>query len=195
MTGAAAVGPGRLVAWLERRTPAQPAPARETATPRPAPAVGEGVEASVAAYCDRAGMPADEPVRLALVAVAAVADRLDDAASRVGREAARQAALGAAQEMRTAAARLVREVRWHRGLLLTALLLAAAGGGWWAGRQMPQPTLAGRLSAAQAETLRWNDLGVLLESCARQSAQAGREWCAFTQGWWLSPPPAPKAGR
>lgn len=95
----------------------------------------------------------------------------------------------------TRGATIAREVAWLRRLAVIGLVLVAAGGGWWAGQRIPHPTPLGRLTPAQAETLRWNDLGALLEGCQRGAPQGGREWCAFSRGWWLSPTPAPKEGR
>ena len=148
----------------------------------------------VEGYCAKAGMPEDEPLRQAMVSVARSADSLHAAADRVGREAAGRAATAAVAECRMQMARVAREVSWIRRLTVAGLVLLAAGGGWWAGQRLPQPTPLGRLTPAQAETLRWNDLGALLEGCQRGAPQGGRDWCSFTRGWWLSPPPLPKGG-
>jgi hypothetical protein len=148
----------------------------------------------VEGYCAKAGMPEDEPLRQAMVSVAKSADSLQAAADRIGREAAGRAATAAVAECRAQMARVAREVSWIRRLAVAGLVVLAAGGGWWAGQRLPQPTPLGRLTPAQAETLRWNDLGALLEGCQRGTPQGGREWCGFTRGWWLSPPPAPPKG-
>ena len=150
--------------------------------------------AQIEDYCVQAGMPEDEPLRQAMVSVARSADSLQAAADRIGREAASRAATAAVAECRSQMARVAREVSWIRRLALVGLVVVAAGGGWWAGQRQPQATPLGRLTPRQAETVRWNDLGALLEGCQRGAPQGGREWCGFTQGWWLSPPPAPHRG-
>lgn len=148
----------------------------------------------VAALCDEAGMDKGDPLRASMVGLARSAEDLGAAADRIGREAAGRAATAAVAECRAQMARVAREVSWIRRLAVAGLVLLAAGGGWWAGQRLPQPTPLGRLTPAQAETLRWNDLGALLESCQRGAPQGGRDWCGFTRGWWLSPPPLPKGG-
>src|SRR4051794_27901531 len=140
-------------------------------------------------------MSEGDPLRASMVSVAQSADSLQAAADRIGREAAGRAATAAVAECRAQIARVAREVSWSRRLALAALVVLAAGGGWWAGQRLPKATSQGRLTPAQAETLRWNDLGALLESCQRGAPQGGREWCGFTRGWWLSPPPPPKGGK
>ena len=148
----------------------------------------------VAALCDEAGMGESDPLRASMVSLARSAEELRAVADRIGREAAGRAATAAVAECRSQMARVAREVSWIRRLAVAGLVLCAAGGGWWAGQRMPKPTPLGRLTPAQAETVRWNDFGVLLAGCQRGKPQGGREWCGFTQGWWLSPPPAPKGG-
>lgn len=133
--------------------------------------------------------PLDRPLRTALVTVAQAAEDAQRAAERVGREAGQRAAAAAAAEMRTQAARLLREAGWIKRLAVAGLVAGSAGGGWIAGRQMPQATPWGRLSPAQMETVRFNDLGAALAACAPQEPRGGRDWCAV--GWWLAPPPAP----
>lgn len=140
-------------------------------------------------------MDEHDPLRVSMVSLAHSAEDIRTAADRIGREAAQRAAGAAVAECRSQMARVAREVSWIRRLLLAGLVLLAAGGGWWAGQRLPQPTPLGRLSPAQAETLRWNDLGLLLQGCTRQPPQGGRDWCAFTQGWWLAPHPAPQGER
>ncbi|WP_157033571.1 hypothetical protein [Belnapia moabensis] len=149
----------------------------------------------VAALCDAAGMDEGDPLRASMVGLARSAEDLHAAADRIGREAAGRAASAAVAECRLQMARVAREVSWIRRLAVAGLVLLAAGGGWWAGQRLPQPTPLGRLTPAQAETLRWNDLGALLESCQRGVPQGDRDWCGFTRGWWLSPPPLPKGGK
>jgi len=148
----------------------------------------------VEGYCTEAGMPEDEPLRQAMVSVARSADSLQATADRIGREAAQRAATAAVAECRTQMVQVAREVSWIRRLTVAGLVVVVAGGSWWAGQRMPQPTPLGRLTPVQAETLRWNDLGALLEGCQRGAPQGDREWCQFTRGWWLSSPPAPKGG-
>ena len=149
----------------------------------------------VAALCEEAGMGEDDPLRASIDSLARSAEELRAAADRIGREAAQRAATAAVAECRSQMARVAREVSWIRWLAVAGLIVVAAGGGWWAGQRMPQATPLGRLTPAQAETLRWNDLGALLQGCQRGAPQGDRDWCQFTRGWWLSPPPAPKGGK
>ena len=149
----------------------------------------------VAVLCEEAGMGEDDPLRASMVSLARSAEELRTAADRIGREAAGRAATAAVAECRAQMARVAREVSWIRWLTVAGLVVVSAGGGWWAGQRLPQATPLGRLTPAQAETLRWNDIGALLEGCQRGAPQGGREWCGFTRGWWLSPPPPPKGGK
>jgi hypothetical protein len=149
----------------------------------------------VEAYCKQAGMGQDEPLRLMLLTVAQAVDETNAAADRMGREVARRAVTAAMAEMRSHAVKLLQEIAWIKRLAVAGLIVVSAGGGWWAGQRMPQLTPLGRLTPAQAEALRLNDFGVLLDGCTRQAPQGGREWCQFTHGWWLSPPVVMAGGK
>lgn len=148
--------------------------------------------ARVAVWCDEAGMdgPADKPLRAMLMAVAQAAQDTQRAAEKVGKEAGRQAAQGAATEMRSQIGRLFRELSWVKVLLGLALAVVPSAATWVTARQVPMVTPYGRMTPAQAETFRFNDLGAALNACTPQAPQGTRRWCSV--GWWMDPPPPPK---
>jgi hypothetical protein len=154
--------------------------------------VSDATASKVAAYCDAAGMDAKDPLRLAMVSVAQSAEALSFSAEKVGKEAGQRAAQAAAAEMRAVAPKVLREAVWAKWLTVGGLVILSVVAGWLVGRHTPLQTGFGRLTPAQVETLRWNDLGTLLNGCQAQPPTSGREWCGFTGGWWLGPPAAPK---
>lgn len=150
--------------------------------------------AQVAAWCDEAGLdsPAGKPLRLALITTAQAAVDAKGAAEKVGKEAGQRAGQAAGAEVRSQIAKLALQVSWLKRLAVTGLVVGTAGLTWLAARHVPMATPYGRMTPALAETLRWNDLGALLDACTPQASQGGREVCGFTRGWWLSQPPQPK---
>lgn len=145
----------------------------------------------VARLCDEAGMdgPHDQPLRAILMTVTRAAQDAQQAAERVGREAGQRAGAAAGSEVRAVARQLLREVQWTKAAAVAGLVVLSGAAGWVAARQVPVSTTLGRLTPAQMETLRWNDLGAALNACAKQAPSGGRGWCAL--GWWLEPPPPP----
>jgi hypothetical protein len=146
----------------------------------------------IAAYCAQLHMDPDEPLRALLMTLAVVLDANQHAAAKTGREAAQIAGQAAAAEARLQFARMARDVSWMRRIIVGGGLLVAFAAGYAVARAAPTPTFAGRMTAAQIETMRYNDLGSLLANCQEQAPRDGRKWCSFTAGWWLSPPPPPR---
>jgi hypothetical protein len=157
----------------------------------PLPERPEDAAAFVERCCDEAGMtgPASQPLRQGMVMTVRAALDARQAAEKVGREAGRQAAQAAGLEARSQFAKLAREVSWVKHAAVAGLVVLTAAVTWFAARQVPMATPYGRMTPAQAETLRFNDLGAAMNACAPQAPHGGRQWCSL--GWWLSPPPPP----
>lgn len=122
-------------------------------------------------------MPADEPLRMILVALATKMDRLEVLQASFGPDAGRMAADAARREVSAGMRRASWQLGAARWTASFAGLVVVAGLSWLAGTRAPVETPHGPMPRALVRLAPLQDWPAQWAACRQQAPQNGVEWC------------------
>lgn len=141
------------------------------------PEVGGTFAAKIDRLAEDAGMPAADPVRAVLVALASNQDRIDAGLRGSGMDAGKIAAEAARRELSAGLHRMALRAGATRWAVLAGCLTLALWTGYTAGRNLPVTMDEVSMPAALARVLPLQDWHSQFAACRPQPKANGLEWC------------------